>query len=65
MAAAFAVLLVPSGLLALAWRERLGEVIGQARAFFRFVADREVERRLLEERRSLVDELRAMADLAG
>jgi hypothetical protein len=64
-AAAFAVLLVPSGLLALAWRERLGEVAGQARAFFRFVADREVERRLLEERRSLVAELRAMADLAG
>lgn len=63
--AAFAILLAPSGLLALAWRERLGEVVGQARALFRFVADRDVERRLLEERRRLVDELRAMADLAG
>ena len=63
--AAFAILLVPSGLLALAWHERLGEVIGQARAFFRFVADREAEQRLREERRRLVNELRAMADLAG
>ena len=57
--AALAILLVPSGLLALAWRERLGEVVGQARAFFRFVADRDVERRLLEERRRLVDECRS------
>jgi len=57
--AAFAILLVPSGLLALAWHERLGEVVGQARAFFRFVADREVEQRLREERRRLVDECRS------
>lgn len=62
-AAAFAALLVPSGLLALAWRQRLGEVAGQARAFFRFLADREVGQRLLDERRRLVDELRAMAEL--
>ena len=61
--AAFAALLVPSGLLALAWRERLGEVAGQARAFFAFLADREVGQRLLDERRRLVDELRAMAEL--
>jgi glycerol-3-phosphate O-acyltransferase / dihydroxyacetone phosphate acyltransferase len=61
-AAAFAALLVPSGLLALAWRRRLGEVAGRARAFLRFVADREVEQRLLEERRGLVDELRALAE---
>jgi len=40
-------------------------VIGQARAFFRFVVDREAEQRLREERRRLVNELRAMADLAG
>jgi len=61
--AAFVALLVPSGLLALAWRERLGELAGQARAFLRFLADRQAEQRLLEERRLLVDELRAMADL--
>jgi len=61
----FAILLLPAGLLALAWRRRLGEAIGQARAFLRFLADREVEQRLREERRQLVDELRAMADVAG
>jgi hypothetical protein len=52
-AALFAALRAASGFLALAWRERLGEVARQARAFLRFLVDRDVERRL-----------RAMADLA-
>jgi hypothetical protein len=49
-------------LLALAWRERLGRVVRQARAFFRFLADRDLHRRLLAERRALVGELRELAD---
>jgi 1-acyl-sn-glycerol-3-phosphate acyltransferase len=58
---AFAVLLVPSGLLALAWRERLGEVARQARAFFRFLGDRDLHRSLMRERQALVEEVRALA----
>jgi glycerol-3-phosphate O-acyltransferase/dihydroxyacetone phosphate acyltransferase len=58
----FLLLLIPSGLLALAWRERLGRVVRQARAFFRFLADRDLHRRLLAERRALVGELRELAD---
>src|SRR6266851_3379453 len=37
---AFLLLLAPSGLLALAWRERLGRVARQAQAFLRFLAER-------------------------
>lgn len=59
---AFVLLLVPSGLLALVWRERLSRVARQAQAFFRFLADRDLHRRLLDERRVLVEELRALAD---
>jgi glycerol-3-phosphate O-acyltransferase/dihydroxyacetone phosphate acyltransferase len=58
----FVLLLVPSGLLALVWRERLGRVVRQARAFFSFLADRGLHQRLLEERRVLVGELRGLAD---
>ncbi len=58
----FLLLLVPSGLLALAWRERLGRVVRQARAFLSFLADRALHRRLLEERRALVAELHELAD---
>ncbi|PYN83802.1 MAG: hypothetical protein DMD96_00830 [Candidatus Rokuibacteriota bacterium] len=58
----FVLLLVPSGLLALVWRERLGRVVRQARAFFLFLADRDLHRRLLAERRALVGELRELAD---
>jgi len=58
----FLLLIVPSGLLALVWRERLGRFIRQARAFFWFLADRDLHRRLLDERRALVGELRELAD---
>jgi glycerol-3-phosphate O-acyltransferase / dihydroxyacetone phosphate acyltransferase len=58
----FVFLVVPSGLLALAWRERFGRVVRQARAFFWFLADRGLHQRLLEERRALVGELRDLAD---
>jgi len=55
-------LVVPSGLLALAWRERFGRVVRQARAFFWYLADRGLHQRLLDERRALVRELRDLAD---
>ena len=57
----FGLLLVPSGLLALAWRERLGEVTRQARAFFRFLGDRDLHRSLMRERQALVEEVRGLA----
>jgi hypothetical protein len=58
----FILLIVPSGLLALAWRERLGRVVRQARAFLWFLADRALHHRLLDERRALAAELRDLAD---
>ncbi len=58
----FVLLIVPSGLLALVWRERLGRFLRQARAFFWFLTDRGLHRRLLDERRALVGELRELAD---
>jgi hypothetical protein len=63
--AAFALLLVPSGLVALAWRERLARVGRQARAFARFIVDRRAARGLLAERRALVEEAEALGALSG
>ena len=62
---AFALLLVPSGLVALAWRERLARVRRQARAFARFLVDRRAARGLLAERRALVEEAEALGALRG
>lgn len=59
----FLVLLIPSGLLALAWRERLERVGLQARAFGRFLADRRLREDLRAERRALVTELTRLAAL--
>jgi 1-acyl-sn-glycerol-3-phosphate acyltransferase len=61
----FLVLLVPSGLVALAWRERLGRVVRQARAFAGFVVDRRLHADLIAERRALVMEAIALAEIAG
>lgn len=60
-ALAFALLLIPSGLLALAWQERLGQVARQARAFVRFLGQRDLHQALMGERQALVDEVRALA----
>jgi len=59
----FLLAVILSGVLALAWRERLGDVGRQARAFVWFLTDRDLHRRLLQERRALVDEARALGDL--
>ena len=64
MLAAFLVLLIPSGLVALGWRERLGQAARQARAFGRFLVDRRLHAELIAERRALVNEAAALAELA-
>jgi glycerol-3-phosphate O-acyltransferase/dihydroxyacetone phosphate acyltransferase len=61
----FALLLLPSGLVALAWRERLDRVRRQARAFGRFLVDRGAGQGLLAERRALVEEAEALGALSG
>ena len=61
---AFALLLVPSGFVALAWRERLARVGRQARAFGRFLLDRRAAHGLLAERRALVEEAEALGALS-
>jgi 1-acyl-sn-glycerol-3-phosphate acyltransferase len=63
--ATFLLLLVPSGLVALAWRERLARAARQARAFGRAVVDRRLHDALLAERRALVNEAAALAEMAG
>ena len=60
----FLVLLAPSGLVALAWRERLARVVRQASAFGRFVVDRRLHADLIAERRALLEEATALAELA-
>jgi glycerol-3-phosphate O-acyltransferase / dihydroxyacetone phosphate acyltransferase len=57
----FLVALLPTGFFALAWRERLDRVGGEARAFVHFLNDRDLPRRLRERRRALATELRALA----
>jgi glycerol-3-phosphate O-acyltransferase/dihydroxyacetone phosphate acyltransferase len=61
--AAFLALLVPSGFLALTWHERVSRVRGEARAFFRLLADRDLAARLRERRRALAEALQALARL--
>jgi glycerol-3-phosphate O-acyltransferase / dihydroxyacetone phosphate acyltransferase len=62
--AVFLLLLFPSGLVALAWRERLARVVRQARASARFLVDHRLHADLLAERRALVNEATALADMA-
>jgi hypothetical protein len=63
--ALFAVLLIPCGFVALAWSERLSRAARQARAFARFLADRQLHSDLIAERAALVGEAAALAELAG
>ena len=59
--AAFLVALFPLGFFALGWRERLLRLERELSAFFRFLRDRELPRRLGERRQVLAAELRALA----
>lgn len=62
---AFGLLLLPSGLVTLAWRERVARVRRQAWAFGRFLVDRRAAHGLLAERRALVEEAEALGALSG
>jgi len=61
--AGFLASLLPAGFFALAWRERLDRVRREARAFARFLGDRDLHRRLRERRRVLATELEALVRL--
>ena len=61
--AAFLVGLIPTGLFALGWQARLARVRRDARAFVRFLWDRDLLARLAARRRSLVEETEMLARL--
>ncbi len=61
--AAFAVLLLPSGFFALAWRERLARGASEARALWRYLRHPDLRRHLAERREELAQELDALAAL--
>jgi hypothetical protein len=61
--ALFVISLLPTGFFALTWKERLGQFLREARGFLRFLLDRDLHRRLLDERRSLMEELGALSRL--
>ena len=54
---------MPTGLVALSWRDRLARVRKDARGFVRFLVDRDLLTRLRARRRALMDELEALAGL--
>jgi 1-acyl-sn-glycerol-3-phosphate acyltransferase len=60
---AFLAGLIPSGLFALGWQARLARVRRDARAFFRFLGDRDLLARLAARRRALVAETDSLARL--
>jgi hypothetical protein len=61
--AAFVVGLIPTGLFALGWQARLARVRRDARAFVRFLWDRDLLARLAARRRALVRETDTLARL--
>ncbi len=61
--AALLTALLPTGFFALGWQERLGRVAREARAFLRFLVDRDLRQRLIARRRALVEEVAALASL--
>jgi len=61
--AAFIAGLAPSGFFALAWSERLHRVARDARAWLRFLADRDLQRHLASRRRAIMGELGALFEL--
>jgi glycerol-3-phosphate O-acyltransferase/dihydroxyacetone phosphate acyltransferase len=62
--AIFLLSLAPTGFFALTWRDRLARFGREARAFFRFLADRDLHARLRARRAALLDELAALSRLA-
>lgn len=64
LALVFAATLVPSGFLALTWRDRLARFATEARGFFRFLFDQDLDAQLAARRAALVAEMQALARLA-
>ena len=62
--AAVLILLLPSGVFALTWRERLARVGRETRGLLRFLARRDLHQRLLDRRRALRIELDELARAA-
>jgi 1-acyl-sn-glycerol-3-phosphate acyltransferase len=60
---AFVLSLAPAAFFALTWRERLQRFAREARAYLRFLVDRNLHHRLRARRRALVDVLAALAAL--
>jgi hypothetical protein len=63
--AGFVLVLLPSGFLALTWQERLWRFAREARAFARFVVQRDLDARLAARRDAIVQEMRELERLAG
>ena len=61
--AALLAALLPAGFFALGWQERTGRVTREARAFLRFLVDRDLRQRLIMRRQALVEEITALARL--
>jgi 1-acyl-sn-glycerol-3-phosphate acyltransferase len=61
----FLAALLPTGFFALAWRERLERVGREARAFARFLRDRDLPRRLRQRRQALAADMMALVRLAS
>jgi glycerol-3-phosphate O-acyltransferase/dihydroxyacetone phosphate acyltransferase len=61
--AVFIVTLLPTGVLALTWRERWDRVRRDVRAFVQFLRDRDLHRRLLARRQALAEKMEALARL--
>ena len=59
---AFVVALVPSGIVALTWQERMARARRDLRGLARFVLLPDRHSAFIERRRALIDELRALAD---
>ena len=61
--AVFVVMLAPTGVLALTWRERWDRVRRDARAFVQFLVNRDLHSRLLARRHALAEEMEHLARL--
>lgn len=61
--AIFAVSLLPTGVLALTWRDRWERVRRDVAAFLQFLRDRDLHRRLLARRRCIAEEMETLARL--
>ena len=64
LAIAVAATLLPAGFFALTWRDRLARFVREARAFTRFLVDRDLDRQLAARRETILAEMRDLQRLA-